>query len=76
MSPVRDTPYGAFNFIVDLGDGDRAGFAEVTGLSSTLSTMEYRTGSDATSFTRKIPGLRRTPEEAELGAQPKSLVTA
>ncbi|PZR54029.1 MAG: phage tail protein, partial [Stutzerimonas stutzeri] len=40
MAVLRDIPYGNFNFLVDLGDGNsegpQAGFSEVSGLSMTL----------------------------------------
>ena len=60
MATLRDDPYGAFNFLVDLGTGqDVAGFSEVTGLGQEISYAEYRAGSDRFNTVRKIPGLTR-----------------
>jgi phage tail-like protein len=60
---VRDDPYGAFNFLVDLGDGAdgaAAGFAEVTGLSTEITYAEYRNGNDKVSNVRRIPTLSKS----------------
>ncbi|HEX9236145.1 MAG TPA: phage tail protein, partial [Actinomycetota bacterium] len=60
MATVRDNPYGAFNFLVDLGTGqDVAGFSEVTGLGMEIAYLEYRAGSDKRNTVRKIPGLHK-----------------
>lgn len=60
---VRDNPFGAFNFTVDLGDGVdgvAAGFAEVTGLSTEITYADYRNGNDKVSNVRRIPTLAST----------------
>jgi phage tail-like protein len=57
---VRDNPYGAFNFVVDLGDGVEgvvAGFSDVTGLDTEIAYAEYRNGNDRANHVRKIPTL-------------------
>lgn len=63
MPILRETPYPQFNFLVDLGDGDtqsaRAGFAEVTGLGTEISVIEYRAGNSRDNSPMKIPGLSR-----------------
>jgi phage tail-like protein len=60
MAVVRDNPYGAFNFLVDLGTGqDVAGFSEVTGLGIEITYAEYRAGSDKRNTVRKIPALHK-----------------
>ncbi|AHE52512.1 phage tail protein [Sphingomonas sanxanigenens] len=60
MAVLRDIPYGNFNFLVDLGDGNtegaQAGFSEVSGLSMTVEVIEYRLGNMAESGAMKIPG--------------------
>ena len=61
---VRDTPYGAYNFIVELNDGspsDRAigGFSDVSGIGTEITLMEYRQGNDKENRVRKIPGLHK-----------------
>lgn len=63
MAIQRDNPYGAFNFLVDLGTGETAtvvaGFAEVTGLGLDVVYAEYRNGNERANTVRKIPGLYR-----------------
>jgi len=55
----RDTPYGAFNFQVDLGTGVVAGFSDVSGLVTEMTVAEYRNGNDAENHVRKIPGVHK-----------------
>lgn len=52
---ARVDPYKNFNFHVEIDGITVAGFSEVTGLSSEVSVIEYREGSDFA--TRKLPGL-------------------
>ncbi len=56
----RDTPYGAFNFTVDLGGGVAGGFSDVSGLVTEMTVAEYREGSDAENHVRKIPGVHKS----------------
>ncbi len=48
MAVMRDRPYTQFNFLVDLGDGvtegPRAGFQEVSAISTEVAVTEYRNG--------------------------------
>jgi phage tail-like protein len=64
MAILRNDPYGAYNFIVDLGIGDgsapAAGFSEVTGLGSEIEYAEYRNGNDKENHVRRIPSLHKT----------------
>jgi phage tail-like protein len=66
MAILRDDPYGAFNFIVDLGTGDggapSAGFSEVVGLASEIEYVDYRNGNDKENHVRRIPGLHKTAD--------------
>ncbi|KPF49977.1 phage tail protein [beta proteobacterium AAP121] len=59
MATMRDAPYGAFNYLVSLGDGNTtgpvAGFSDVSGLGSEVNYSEYRAGNDAVSTARKLP---------------------
>lgn len=55
----RDTPYGAFNFLVDLGTGVAGGFSDVSGLVTEMTMAEYRDGTDAENHVRKIPGVHK-----------------
>ncbi len=60
MAVERIDPYGTFNYLVDLGDGDtaspRAGFSEVSGLNVEVTTAEYRAGNDPVNYARKLNG--------------------
>jgi phage tail-like protein len=66
MAVQRDNPYGGFNFLVNLGQGDPAsvsgGFAEVSGLGMAVEPIEYRNGNDKVNSPRKLPGLVKTPD--------------
>ncbi len=54
-------PYSAFNFIVEIGGDQIAGFQEVEGLTSENAPIEYREGSDAMNTVRKLPGIEKYP---------------
>ena len=60
MGVIRDKPYSNYNFLVDLGTGDKegpgAGFAEVVLAESSIDVIRYRTGNDKESSDRKLPG--------------------
>ena len=56
---TRDNPYGAFNFIVKLGDvgGEDqivGGFSDVSGLGNEVKYSEYRNGNDKENHVRKV----------------------
>ena len=61
MATERNNPYGTFNFLVDLGNGDttsiKAGFQEVTGLSVEVTSADYRNGNDGVNHPRKVNGV-------------------
>jgi len=60
MAILRDVPYGNQHFRVDLGDGGdgpAAGFSQIVLPNVAIDVIEYRTGSDKESGTRKLPGL-------------------
>jgi phage tail-like protein len=61
MSGIRHAPYGAFNFLVDLGTGSStgpdAGFEECGPFSERVEVIEYRNGNAATNEPRKLTGL-------------------
>jgi phage tail-like protein len=65
--PDRVTPYGAFNFLVNL-NGPRGpeeplgGFSDVSGFGSEMMIAEYRNGNDAENHVRKIPGVHKVPD--------------
>jgi phage tail-like protein len=58
----RDTPYGAFNFLVNLNSAgvDPAsilgGFSDVSGLGTEMKVAEYRNGNEKENHVRKVPG--------------------
>ena len=64
MATERDRPYLRFNFLVDLGDGStegaRAGFEEVSGISTWVDVIEYRNGNARENSPIKLTGLNRT----------------
>ena len=64
MATPRNTPYSAFNFLVELGEGDstevKAGFAEVSGLNAEVTLAEYRNGNENTNYVRKVPGIHKS----------------
>lgn len=60
----RDTPYGAYNFVVDFGGSEaptsaQGGFSDVSGLGTEITLMEYRQGNDVENRVRKVPGLHK-----------------
>jgi phage tail-like protein len=61
MTIQRDNPYGAFNYLVDLGTGDtdsvRAGFQEVSGLNVEITISDYRNGNEKTNRVRKVSAM-------------------
>jgi len=65
--PTRDTPFGAYNFIVEFDGNDPAttplgGFSDVSGLGTELTLMEYRQGNDKENRVRKIPALHKASD--------------
>jgi phage tail-like protein len=66
MSATQQVPYGAFNFLVDLGSGSgpatspEAGFEECGPLAEEIEVVEYRNGNDLQSAPHKLTGLSRS----------------
>jgi len=64
MAVFRETPYSAFNFLVELESGQGqevvAGFAEVSGLSAEVTIAEYRNGNAAVNYVTKVPGIHKS----------------
>lgn len=56
MAVQRGDPYLNYNFVVDLGGGVPAAFAEVTLPTVRFDVIEYRNGADRVTHTRKLPG--------------------
>ncbi len=64
---TRDNPYGAFNFMVQLGntggeDQIAAGFSDVSGLGNEVKYSEYRNGNDKENHVRKVPNINTTDD--------------
>jgi phage tail-like protein len=64
---VRDNPYGAFNFLVRLGDtggeGDIAGgFSDFSGSGNEIKYSEYRNGNDRENHVRKVANTNTTDD--------------
>jgi phage tail-like protein len=63
--PTRDTPFGAYNFIVEFDGNDPAtsalgGFSDVSGIGTEITLMEYRQGNDKENRVRKIPAMHKS----------------
>lgn len=64
---VRSNPYGAFNYLVKLGDDGRpddivGGFSDVSGLGNEVKYSEYRNGNEPENHVRKIPNTNTTDD--------------
>ena len=66
MAVLRDRPYCQFNFLVDLGDGNsdgpRAGFQEVSAISTEVTVTEYRNGNSKENSVIKLTGLNKATD--------------
>jgi len=51
-------PLPKFYFNIDLGDGKKLGFSEISGLETETKAIEYRHGDSAVFSPIKMPGLR------------------
>jgi phage tail-like protein len=65
--PDRITPYGAFNFLVNLNgpvgpEEPLGGFSDVSGLGTETTVAEYRNGNDAENHVRKVPGVYKNSD--------------
>ncbi len=63
MATLRDRPYGNFNFLVDLGNGDTAsvlaGFSEVILPEAFVEVIEYRSGNMKENGVVKLTGIEK-----------------
>lgn len=77
MATKRETPYGVFNYLVDLGDGSEGeidgGFSEVSGLNAEVTVAEYRNGNAKVNYMTKIQSISKagdvTFKRGVIGAQ-------
>ena len=64
----RVTPYGAFNFRVNLNsdgipdDDYFGGFSDVSGLGTEITLAEYRNGNEKENHVRKVPGIHKVSD--------------
>lgn len=59
MAVFRSTPYGQYNFLVEIEGIEAAGFSEVSGLSIETEIIEYREGGMRENARIKLPGLTK-----------------
>ncbi|MEA2195584.1 MAG: hypothetical protein QOG42_2018 [Solirubrobacteraceae bacterium] len=70
MPTFRESPYGAFNFLVSLGgaqgDGGEGtiigGFSDASGLGMEVSYSEYRNGNEKFNTARKVPNTHKVDD--------------
>ncbi len=63
----RTTPFGAFNFLVNLNgphgsDAPLGGFSDVSGLGVEITMAEYRNGNDKENHVRKVAGIHKVSD--------------
>ena len=63
----RETPYGAFNFLVNFGgenapDSVLGGFSDVSGIGTEINIAEYRNGNEKENHVRKVPGTHKVSD--------------
>lgn len=59
----RQSPYSAFNFLVEFnGEDIGAGFSDVSGLSTDVTIADYREGTDKENHVRKVPGMHKVSD--------------
>lgn len=65
MATPRETPYGAFNYLVNLGlpgapeDKVLGGFSDVSGIGREVTVAEYRNGNEKELLPRKVAGMHK-----------------
>ena len=70
MAEKRETPYGAFAFLISLGNDQGSGeegqvvggFSDVSGLGMELSYSEYRNGNERQNTVRKVPNTYKVDD--------------
>ncbi len=65
---ARETPYSAFNFLVNLNgpgvspDAILGGFSDVSGIGTEVTIAEYRNGNERENHVRKVPGIHKVTD--------------
>lgn len=66
MATFRERPYGQFNFLVSIDNGDTAasiaGFQEVSGLGLEITAAEYRPGNYKENSPMKVTLTNKVPD--------------
>ena len=57
-----EQPYMQFNFVVEIDGTAVAGFQEVSGIGTEVTTTEYRVGTDPDNNVRKLSGLNKVSD--------------
>ena len=59
----RNTPYGAFNFVVEFDGGEVfGGFSDVSGIGTEITIAEYRNGNEKENHVRKVAGVHKVSD--------------
>jgi len=77
MAELRETPYGVFNYLVNIPGTDETqvigGFSDVSGLNAEVTVAEYRNGNARTNYVTKVPAINKsgdvTLKRGVIGAQ-------
>jgi phage tail-like protein len=64
---IRPNPYGAFNYLVKLGEAGNpddivGGFSDVSGLGNEVKYSEYRNGNERENHVRKVANTNTTDD--------------
>lgn len=64
---LRDNPYGAFNFLVKLGDSGgedqiAGGFSDFSGMGNEVKYSDYRNGNEKDNHVRKVANTNTTDD--------------
>jgi phage tail-like protein len=60
MAVLRNDPYPAFNYLIEISGITAGGFSEVSGLDAEVQPIDYRNG-DEDFVPRKLPGMKKFP---------------
>lgn len=60
MAVIREDPYAAFNYLIEIGGVTSGGFSEVAGLDAEVEPIDYRNG-DEDFVKRRLPGMKKFP---------------
>jgi phage tail-like protein len=59
----RNTPFGAFNYVVNFDGGEVfGGFSDVSGIGTEVTIAEYRNGNEKENHVRKVAGVHKVSD--------------